>query len=583
MRRQRPFTRYRGWFAAAVLLSAGAARAEGTALDRFDPSERGGRFFTADSLAISPQRPWAAGVILDVAHEPLIVLDENGRHVATPVRDQFFTHAGASLVLAERVRVALNLPVLLTARAAGFEAESWAISPGDGPALGDVRLSGDVRLFGTPDAPFALGAGLSVYAPTGSPDALTSDGSLRLRPRVQAAGRVGDFVYAAHASAYVRTGDGRFAGAPDGTSLALGGAFGLTALGGRFSFGPELVASSVVSDGGFLSSSGTPFEAILGAHWEVARALRLGAGIGPGLSRGVGSPAVRYLWSLEFAPRVERALPRSFDDRDGDGILDLDDACPRLFGEASADGARHGCPASPPDADGDGIPDDRDACPTAQGPETPERPETFGCPQPPDSDKDGFVDAADACPNEPGEQASAPSRNGCPPPGDSDGDGIRDDRDACAEQRGTSNADPSWNGCPSAVIRENLIRTLGSVRFEPKRAKLAREGEDLLLAVARLMVDHPELRLVAVEVHTAASGAPRRDLELSKKRAEAVIQWLGETSVEPKRLSASPFGSERPAAADSTPEGDAGNERVEFRILERTNGARDVERPSDRP
>ncbi len=577
--RARPVSRCRWVAAAACLLHAGVARAEGTALDRFDPSERGSRFFTADSLALSADVPWAAGVIVDVAHEPLVVLDQNGNELAAPVKDQFFTHLGASVTFVDRVRVGLNLPLLLTARTAAFESETWSLSPSDGPALGDVRLSGDVRLFGAAGAPFTLAAGLSLYAPTGSPDALTSDGSLRLRPRLQVAGTASGFVYAAHASTYVRTGDGRFAGAADGTALAFGAALGLSALEGRFTFGPELTASSVLGDGSFLSREGTPFEAILGAHWELARALRLGAGVGPGLSQGVGAPAVRFVWSLEYAPRP--APPPPPPDSDRDGILDRDDACPMQFGTANARLAEHGCPAKTSDLDGDGILDQLDACPNDPGPETPGRPDTFGCPLPADSDRDGFVDAADACPNEPGRHATDPKRNGCPPPGDSDGDGIFDDRDACVDTRGMSNTDPAWHGCPNAIIAGQDIRVLGRVRFEPKRSKLTREAEEMLLAVARLLVEHPEIQRVSVEVHAASRGAPRRELELSKLRAERVIRWLTETGVEPARLMASPRGSEHPVAADSTAEGKAGNERVEFRILD--GAAPQPERSEGRP
>lgn len=563
-------------FAVALVLHAGNALAEGTALDRFDPAERGSRFFSADSLTLSADRPWNAGVIIAVAHEPLVVLDENESEVATPVENQLFTHLGASVTLAEHFRVGLNVPILVTASTEAVESDDWSLSPSDGPAFGDVRVSGDVRLFGTDRAPFALSAGLSLYAPTGSPDALTSDGSLRLRPRVQAAGTVARFVYAAQASTYVHTGDGKFVGGPDGTALSLGAAVGLTALDGRFTFGPEITASSVLSDGAFLSRAGTPFEAILGVHWELARALRLGAGIGPGLSQGVGSPAVRYLWSLEYSPRNDP--PPAAPDGDRDGILDRDDACATIFGVPNAQPEAHGCPSKQSDLDGDGIADTLDACPESPGPETPGRPETFGCPLPLDSDRDGFVDAADACPTQPGERATDPEKNGCPPPGDTDGDGIFDDRDACVDSRGTSNADPSWHGCPSAVIRGDELHVLGHVRFEAKRAKLTREGEEVLLAVARLMVDHPEIRLLGVEVHTASTGAPRGELELSKRRAEAVLKWLAETGVEARRLSAKPMGSDRPLAADSTQEGKTRNERVEFRILERA----DAEPPTER-
>ncbi len=64
-------------------------------------------------------------------------------------------------------------------------------------------------------------------------------------------------------------------------------------------------------------------------------------------------------------------------DTDGDGIIDLDDACPEVPGIA----AFNGCP----DTDGDGIEDSKDECPTVPG-----LAEFNGCP---DRDGDGIPDA----------------------------------------------------------------------------------------------------------------------------------------------------------------------------------------------
>src|SRR5687768_9292582 len=216
--------------AAAGVLFATAARAEGTTLNRFDPSERGGRWFAADSLSVGSDVPWAVGAVLDVAHEPLVALDEHGRKVAAPVKDQFFTHLGASATLAERVRVALNLPVLVASRTSAFERGGVALTPSDGAALGDLRLAGDVLLLGEHDEPFTLASGLALYLPTGSPDALTSDGAVRLKPRAQAAGRLGAFVYAAQVNVHLRASSSDFEGEARGTEVGLVGAVGLTAL-----------------------------------------------------------------------------------------------------------------------------------------------------------------------------------------------------------------------------------------------------------------------------------------------------------------------------------------------------------------
>ena len=85
-------------------------------------------------------------------------------------------------------------------------------------------------------------------------------------------------------------------------------------------------------------------------------------------------------------------------DTDGDGVLDVNDACPAVQGPVS----NNGCP----DADGDGVPDPSDNCPTVSGPAS-----NGGCPLPPaDTDGDGIPDASDACPA----QAAPGTANGCP-------------------------------------------------------------------------------------------------------------------------------------------------------------------------
>jgi hypothetical protein len=56
-------------------------------------------------------------------------------------------------------------------------------------------------------------------------------------------------------------------------------------------------------------------------------------------------------------------------DKDGDGVLDVDDNCPDVAGFAKYGG----CPI--PDTDADGINDEEDKCPNVGGPA-----DNFGCP-----------------------------------------------------------------------------------------------------------------------------------------------------------------------------------------------------------
>ena len=89
------------------------------------------------------------------------------------------------------------------------------------------------------------------------------------------------------------------------------------------------------------------------------------------------------------------------DDGDGDGVLDLRDACPDVTAIKSSDG----CTATI-DSDGDRIVDLVDRCPTLRG-----IARFDGCPDTRDGDLDGRVDSQDACPRK-----RARTRTGCPKP-----------------------------------------------------------------------------------------------------------------------------------------------------------------------
>src|SRR3954463_6325310 len=100
--------------ASALLLLAlsGAARAEGLALDRFDPAPAGDRMFGVPS-------PFAAGhltphvmLLADYAHNPLKL-----RSVPTDtdqgaiVANQLFLHLNAGLALWHRVNLDVSVPL----------------------------------------------------------------------------------------------------------------------------------------------------------------------------------------------------------------------------------------------------------------------------------------------------------------------------------------------------------------------------------------------------------------------------------------------------------------------------------------
>ncbi len=99
--------------AAAMLVPATAARAQQTrniALPRFEPAPAGDLFFGVPSPATPGMAVLRGGVLLDYAHNPLILTDENDKTVGHVVEHQLLLHLNVALVLFERLQVSADLP-----------------------------------------------------------------------------------------------------------------------------------------------------------------------------------------------------------------------------------------------------------------------------------------------------------------------------------------------------------------------------------------------------------------------------------------------------------------------------------------
>lgn len=75
--------------------------------------------------------------------------------------------------------------------------------------------------------------------------------------------------------------------------------------------------------------------------------------------------------------------------------------------------------------------------------------------------------------------------------------------------------------------------------------------------------------LVRVKGHTDIVGPEGHNQKLSANRAKAVLAYLKDQGVDPKRLEIEWFGSAEPIANNDTQEGRAQNRRVDFALLER--------------
>jgi hypothetical protein len=373
---------------ATVFAASSAARAEepppvldGVALSRFEPSERGSRFFLADSLELRPHGAAPAGSLLSTgiasswawraATYGTRAEGERSRLVGHAI----YLHPGASIVLPPGARFALDVPVVAFQSGEDTSLSGRLHPAPPSPALGDIRASFDLYL-----GRFALGrtagdgvtlaGGVSAWLPTGAVTAFAGDIGARFGAQIASTLRL-SWLLAATRVHYMYRRDGWLGGSFVGPEAGVTGGVAWTDR--VWTIGPEIRASTVL-DAAFALRT-TPVEVLVGAR-RAFGPFRVGAGVGTAISPGMGAARLRGVLSIEWAPEV------AVSDRDRDGVPDEEDVCPDVAGSADGSlvGAR-GCPVGPQDRDRDGIPDVDDACPDVFGVRTRDR-RTHGCPPP---------------------------------------------------------------------------------------------------------------------------------------------------------------------------------------------------------
>ncbi len=174
---------------------------------------------------------------------------------------------------------------------------------------------------------------------------------------------------------------------------------------------------------------------------------------------------------------------------------------------------------------------------------------------PKDSDGDGVVDRLDRCPNTPaGARVDA---QGCEL--DSDGDGVVDALDQCPNTPRGDQVDAK--GCTLASTLQ-----LKGVNFDYDSAALRADARPILDEAVTILKRYPQLR-VEVAGHTDDRGSDAYNLDLSQRRAQAVLDYFVQMGIDAARLVPKGYGETAPVADNATDAGRAKNRRVELRIL----------------
>lgn len=125
----------------------------------------------------------------------------------------------------------------------------------------------------------------------------------------------------------------------------------------------------------------------------------------------------------------------------------------------------------------------------------------------------------------------------------------------------------------SAAAMAEYLEEKGSVRiygihFDTNEASIREGSASTLQEIALLLEEHPELEL-GVAGHTDATGNVDYNMDLSMRRAEAVVEYLvTEHGIDAGRLTPRGLGPWAPVAGNMDEDDRARNRRVELILLE---------------
>lgn len=545
------------------------------------------------------------------------------------IKDLFTVDVLASFTPFSALQIGLRLP-LMYASGDGIDVTDGSADVNGLKTfgVGDPTLEGKFRFWGGPNDPYVLGAAIDVSGGVGH--AMAENNYIGNSSPV-AVGLRGIFDGKQGPMSFGLNLKGTYRGAARLGSTTIGPVEFRYGAGLGYQVGPllQIVAEGYGSTK-FSSANGTNSLEVDGGLkiQPLSSGLILTAGGGAGVIQGVGVPQFRVIAGVTYVrevgdkdgdglndsddkcPTVAEDVDK-FEDEDGcleddndqDKILDTEDKCPLQAEVINGLDDKDGCPDEVPDADKDGVPDKDDKCPNDAGKvrskewygcadkdqdgvpdpidkcidqaeDTDGFEDTDGCPDP-DNDRDGIADDGDECIDVPEIKNGFKDEDGCPDEvPDTDKDGIPDTKDKCPKVPENINGFEDDDGCPDkgpslVQITEGEIKILQKIEFATGSDKITGAVSFAVLdAVTSVLRLRQEITLVEVGGHTDNAGNEKQNIELSQKRADAVVVYLTtKGGIDKARLKSKGYGPSKAIADNKTANGRQKNRRVEFVIL----------------
>ncbi|MFT5683612.1 MAG: OOP family OmpA-OmpF porin [Myxococcota bacterium] len=553
-----------------------------------------------DDAFTAPDGYFLGRAFFHYANDPLIFRYTDGEEVSILSNVLQADLIGAYTI--KGFRIGVDLPLMLVANGDSTQ----------GGGLGDIALDAKYTILNADTAPVGLGVGGRLTLPTATTDAPLGTPGVGGELQAIASQRFGATTLAANLGTRflpptqlenVQWDDQFFYRFGTGYEITEG--VGLSGdLAGQLSYAESLS-----------NSAASPAEFLLGGWYRLPQDLLLRAGVGAGLNSGLGAPDARVVFSIAYEPE------KSFD-RDLDGILDSDDACPDSPEDFDRFSDTDGCPDPATtvyfiveDGSGEAVEGAKTTVQTEYGAR--EHGSTFELQIHPGeytvaaaADRYGPVETTIIVPeadrhdvrltldpmfgtlrlrvrDTEGQKLSARANVGADRGQVEDGFGELDVSAGPgtlvvrAEGYKSQNIDVSIVAGQSteqsvvlevarAVVSQEKIEILEKVFFDLNKATIKSESFPLLNDIADLLKEYPDITLIQVEGHTDARGSASSNRRLSQSRATSVRQYLIDKGIAAERMTAKGFGEDVPLEEASTEAAWEQNRRVEFVIVERT-------------
>jgi outer membrane protein OmpA-like peptidoglycan-associated protein len=617
------FGRRSAWLALFWSPSALAVQDEGAAepLDaqRFDPVAGGGTFFSLTDPLVAESKTPGAALVMNYADDPLVFRYDDPDRSELEVLGRVATANLIGWYALPRVRASLNLPMHLYST--GYQQQGFKL-------IGDIRALATLQAWEGDLGPGHAVVGVTgrLSLPTGQEEAWLGESGLTAGLVADARYDFGPLRFGASAGFQSGTGEqiGDVVWGPR-LPFAAGVAYAAT---DTIWISGELDGDLIL---GSQTAGSRPVEVLAAASYRMLPDMTARLGIGTGITRGIGAPDWRIVLGIAWHPGLT-PVPVATSDTDGDGIADEVDLCVDQAEDFNGVDDTDGCPdgtltptrvriLDPAGNQVAGAILDLNSGPWT-GSFTLHDGELIRSLAP--GSYGGTIDAAGfetlnfelEVPAETrheqslrltpvvipvavtvhvrdgggnpvsGTQVRALGDREVSQVGADDGvtrlaltpgawsvvisaPGFRTSEKALTVEPGQTASIEVVLEPARVALEGNRVRILDKVYFELDSSEIKRESFSLLDEVAEVLLDHPELLLVAVHGHTDDQGDEDYNLDLSLRRAQAVRRYLIQTGVSDDRLTAAGHGESEPLILETTESARAANRRVEFHVLQR--------------